>query len=240
MRLFGLGALAAITMLVTPASAADIARPVYKSAPVVMMQAYNWSGFYIGVHGGYGWGDGNTNLFGVSDSSDISGWFGGGQIGWNWQAAGSPWVLGIEADLSGGDIGDSSNVLGVTIESKLDLFGTVRGRLGYAWDRVMVYGTGGYAWGKNEISFSALGVTLADDRDHSGWVVGGGVEWALIDNWTAKIEYQYLMLDSETYFPSILGGFDADADIHTVRVGLNYRWGGGKGPVGKGPVTARY
>ena len=218
------------------ASAADMARPVYKAAPV-MMQAYNWSGFYAGIHGGYGWGEDSASAFGITSSGDIDGWFGGGQIGWNWQAPGSPWVWGIEADLSGSDIGSSATALGLTADTNLNMFGTVRGRLGYAWDRVLVYGTGGYAWGRNEITFSAPGISVSEERSHSGWVAGAGVEWALADNWTAKIEYQYLMLDSERYFPTVLGGFDADADIHTVRVGLNYRFGGG---YGKGPVTARY
>ena len=201
-----------------------------------MIQAYNWSGFYAGIHGGYGWGEGSGNVLGATGFGDIDGWFGGGQIGINWQAPGSPWVWGIEADLSGSDIGTSAAGFGVTADSTLDMFGTVRGRLGYAaWDRAMIYATGGFAWGRNELSISALGLTATEDRTHTGWVVGGGVEWALLDNWTAKVEYQYLMLDSETYFPAA-GGVNLDADIHTIRVGLNYRFGG----YGKAPVMAKY
>jgi outer membrane immunogenic protein len=237
MRSLGLATLAAITISVLPAAAADMSRPVYKAAPAPMMQAYNWSGFYAGIHGGYAWGDGAATVFGLTDFGDVDGWFGGGQIGWNWQAAGSPWVWGIEADLSGSDIGTSASALGITADSTLNMFGTVRGRLGYAWDRVMLYGTGGFAWGRNELSFSGFGTSVSEERTHTGWVAGGGVEWALLDNWTAKIEYQYLMLDSETYFPAVLGGIDLDADIHTIRVGLNYRFGGG---YGKSPVMAKY
>ena len=237
MRALGLAALAAFIVSTAPALAADMGRPAYKAAPAPMIQAYNWSGFYAGIHGGYGWGNGSETILGITDSGRIDGWFGGGQIGWNWQAAGSPWVWGIEADLSGSDIGSSVSVLGITQDANVNMFGTVRGRLGYAWDRAMVYGTGGFAWGRNELSFSGFGLTLSEDRTHTGWVAGGGIEWALLDNWMAKVEYQYLMLDSESYFTAIPGGIGLDANFHTVRVGLNYRFGGG---YGKAPVMAKY
>ena len=99
----------------------------------------------------------------------------------------------------------------------------------------MVYGTGGLAWGSNEIGFGvavrpwAAGVNASNT--HLGWTVGGGVEWALLDNWTAKVEYLYVKLDNETYFANTAGnglGFNADLDVHTVKVGLNYRFGYGK------------
>ena len=79
---------------------------------------------------------------------------------------------------------------------------------------------------------------INQSNTHVGWTVGGGVEWALIDNWTAKVEYLYVKLDNETYFANTCGnglGFDADLDVHTVKVGLNYRFG-----YGKAPVVAKY
>ncbi len=228
MRALALAAFSALAISAAPVMAADMRAPVYKAPPApVMMQAYNWSGFYAGIHGGYAWGEGSATIVGLTDFGDIDGWFGGGQIGINWQAAGSPWVWGIEADLSGSDIGSSASAFGVTADTTLNMFGTVRGRLGYAWDRMMVYGTGGFAWGRNELSFTAPGFALSEDRTHTGWVAGGGVEWALLDNWAAQVEYQYLMLDRETYFPAVPGGIGLDADVHTIRVGLNYRFGGG-------------
>ena len=167
-----------------------------------------------------------------------------GQIGWNWQAPGSPWVWGVEVDSQWADISESFNWLGGgavgNLETKMNYFGTARGRIGYAWDRVMVYGTGGLAWGKNEVSGSLIGggfnLAGSSSNTHVGWTVGGGFEWALLDNWSAKVEYLYLDLGNEDYFSgTAAGGFDADVTAHTVKVGLNYRFG-----YSKAPVAAKY
>jgi outer membrane immunogenic protein len=246
MRRYTLAALTAAGLafgLVQTASAADIARPVYK-APIVV-PAYNWSGFYIGGNVGYGWGDLNATAFGFGLSDSINGWFGGGQIGYNWQGLGSPWVFGIEVDSQWANIDRNVTTIGAGVVansfSTLNYFGTARGRVGYAWDRVMVYGTGGLAWGTNEVGLNvAVGpfaAGVSQSNTHIGWTVGGGVEWALVDNWTAKVEYLYVKLNNENYFQNGLGGlgFDADVDVHTVKVGLNYRFG-----YGKAPVVAKY
>jgi outer membrane immunogenic protein len=243
MRRYTLAVLAAAGLalgVVQTASAADIARPVYKAPPPVMV-GYNWTGFYAGIHGGYGWGD-------IGGTTGQDGWFGGGQIGWNWQGAGSPWVFGVEVDSAWANLKDdvtaAGTVFGVPVVanafSELNYFGTARMRLGYAFDRAMIYATGGLAWGRNEIGWSAVtpavvvGQTISNT--HVGYAVGGGMEWALMDNWTAKVEYLYLDLGSKTYdFGPAIGIFDADVSAHTVKVGLNYRFG-----YGKGPVTARY
>ncbi len=225
------------------AQAADIARPVYKAAPVVM--AYNWSGFYIGGNIGYGWGEVESNNiagFGVTAKPD--GFFGGGQIGWNWQAPGSPWVWGVEVDSQWANIEEDVTAVGGGVVAnaftELNYFGTARLRLGYAWDRAMLYATGGLAWGHNEIGASvAAGPFLAgasSANTHVGWTVGGGLEWALLDNWSTKVEYLYLNLGNENYFGGPAGpGFDADVTAHTVKVGLNYRFG-----YSKAPVVAKY
>jgi outer membrane immunogenic protein len=99
MRNFTISAVAAAGLALSAfsAQAADIPRPVYKAAPVVM--AYNWSGFYIGGNVGYGWGKGDFDNLGTAASTwNQDGVFAGGQIGWNWQGAGSPWVWGVEVD----------------------------------------------------------------------------------------------------------------------------------------------
>lgn len=218
---------------VTSASfAADLPpAPVYRAPPVVA--AYNWSGFYLGGHGGWGTGDASASSAGFSRSPSIDGWFGGGQAGYNWQGAGSPWVFGIEADISGGDIGGSQAFLGTTVSTSLDLFGTVRGRIGYAFDGVMVYGTGGWAWGKNKVTLTAPGIlTASDTASLSGWTVGGGIEWAVFDSWTAKVEYLYLSYsNSDALSNWVVGGLQTDLDTHTIRFGLNYRFNGGVAPV---------
>lgn len=249
MRSFTYAAVAAAAIAlgaVQSASAADIARPVYKAAPV--MAAYNWSGFYVGGNIGYGWGDLETNnVFGWAASAKPDGFFGGGQIGFNWQAPGSPWVWGVEVDSQWANIEENTTWVtpaGAAIANafaQIDYFGTARLRLGYAYDRVLFYGTGGIAWANTEIG-GAINVPgfawggASSSNSHVGWTIGAGVEWALLDNWSAKLEYLYLDLGNQDYFggPNN-GGFDADVSIHTVKVGLNYRFG-----YGKGPVVARY
>jgi outer membrane immunogenic protein len=219
--------------LTSAALAADMpAAPVYR-APVVVA-AYNWSGFYLGGHGGWGTGDASATSLGFSRSPGIDGWFGGGQVGYNWQGAGSPWVFGIEADISGGDINGSQPFLGTTVTSSLNTFGTVRGRVGYAFDGVMIYGTGGWAWGKNKVTLTTpvLSAAVSDTASLSGWTIGGGIEWALVDSWTAKVEYLYLSYsNSDALSNWVVGGLQTDVNAHTIRFGLNYRFGGGVAPV---------
>jgi outer membrane immunogenic protein len=210
------------------AAAADLpmraaAQPVYM--PVA---AFNWTGFYAGIHGGYG--TGKAKAFG--DSMDIDGWYGGGQIGYNWQAAGSPWVLGLEVDSSFGGIDGSlsDTIGGVTgkVTSEINYLGTARVRAGYAVNNVLFYATGGLAWANNEIKASAsipgLTASTSDEQFHVGYAVGGGLEWAFAPQWSAKVEYVYLGLGGQTYFGDVGGGFNADLDAHTVKVGLNYRF----------------
>lgn len=245
-RLFGISlSILGIVFLTSAANAADL-RPAYKAPPAPVTPAFNWSGFYAGIHGGWAWGDADLTAGGVSRTADIDGGFFGGQIGWNWQAAGSPWVWGVEIDSAWADISDSASATigGVTFtgSSELDYFGTARLRVGYAWDRVLWYVTGGVAWAHNEISFgvSTPGILagISSDNTHVGWTIGGGVEWAFADPWSVKLEYLFLDFGSESYFGGVTtGGFDADAQIHTIKLGLNYRWGAA---YGKSPVVARY
>lgn len=247
MRNFTIAAVAAAGLAlgaVSSASAADIARPVYKAPPVVM--AYNWSGFYVGGNIGWGWGEiDSNNLLGWAVTAKPDGFFGGGQIGWNWQAPGSPWVWGVEVDSQWSGMKDSALFIGggggvATADAKMDYFGTARLRLGYAWDRAMFYGTGGIAWGNSEVggSVNVGGFNWAgsSSNNHVGWTAGAGFEWALLDNWSAKVEYLYLDLGNQDYFGGpAAGGFDADVTAHTVKVGLNYRFG-----YSKAPVIAKY
>lgn len=245
-RLFGISlSLLGIVFFTHTASAADL-RPAYKAPPAPVMAAFNWSGFYWGLNGGWATGDAGLSNAGGSVSVDIDGGFFGGQIGWNWQAPGSPWVWGVEVDSAWADIGDSaSTTIGgatFTASSDLDYFGTARLRVGYAWDRVLWYVTGGLAWASNEISFGVTapaGIAgISSSNTHVGWTVGGGVEWAFADPWSVKLEYLFMDFGNEGYFGGVgAGGFDADAQIHTFKIGVNYRWGAGG--YGKSPVVAR-
>jgi outer membrane immunogenic protein len=205
----------------TAASAADMqARPYTKAPPAVMSPAYNWSGFYIGAMGGFGWG---------SDDNEGSGGFGGGTIGYNWQFPGSQFVFGVEVDAAGASIKDSftedqGGIL-VTFDSKINSFGSVTGRAGFAMDAALIYAKGGYAWANHKASISALGTTLSSDsQTHSGYTIGGGLEYLFTPSWSAKAEYMYTSLGGETYN---LGGFPLDSgnlDFHTIKVGVNYHF----------------
>jgi outer membrane immunogenic protein len=204
----------------TAASAADMqARPYTKAPPATVVAAYNWSGFYIGAMGGYGWG---TNAG--------SGGFGGGTVGYNWQLPGSQFVFGVEVDAAGASIKDSvTGDFGVgvplTLDSKINSFGSVTGRAGFAMDAALLYAKGGYAWANNKTTVSALGMTLdSDSHTHSGYTLGGGIEYMFAPNWSAKGEYMFTSLGGETY--NLLGGQldSGNIDFHSIKVGVNYHF----------------
>jgi outer membrane immunogenic protein len=228
----------------------------YKDVPVA-----SWTGFYIGANAGYGWNSGSTTLKftgvdGPGDAPDVNGkrslnpegGFGGGQIGYNWQGAvfGPRVVFGVEADIQGAGLtGKASQTLtnnvGVlfagSAQSDLEWFGTVRGRLGYSFDRALVYFTGGFAFGgvKDTLTLRArdsddVVTSVSKDKTQTGYVLGGGLEYAINPAWSLKGEYQYLNLgtDKLSGVADADGGEDrnkgslSDHSYHTVRVGLNY------------------
>ncbi len=216
------------------AAAADLA-PYTKAPPVVVNPGVNWSGFYIGAMGGYGWSDRlRVSVLGVgasANSSDINGGFGGGTIGYNWQV--NQWVFGLEADAAGADISDSETAFGITVSDKIDAFGSVTGRIGYAAGAALFYAKGGYAWADNKLSASALGLGFSESRIHSGWTIGGGFEYMFAQNWSGKVEYMYADYDNETYLASFVpGGIGFGGAFHTVKAGINYHFGA--------PAVARY
>jgi outer membrane immunogenic protein len=207
------------------ASAADMpgAAP-YQKAPIVS-PAYNWSGFYIGAMGGYGWSD-RVAVNGVAlTDADIKGGFGGGTVGFNYQFPGSMFVFGVEADAAWSNIERSETILGITAQERFNSFGSVTGRVGVAIDSVLLYGKGGYAWANNEIGASVLGLKASESHFHNGWTAGGGVEWAFSGPWSAKAEYMFARYSEEKYLAA-LGGVGLGADVHTVKAGVNYRFGG--------------
>ncbi|MBJ7533155.1 porin family protein [Rhodomicrobium vannielii ATCC 17100] len=202
----------ASVVAIASANSADLYRGQaggYKDGPIVAPVA-TWTGFYAGINGGYGWSDIDSDFA----TDDFNGGFGGGQIGYNWQGAfgTSPLVIGIEADIQGSGIG-IDNVLVAGDEFSLNYFGTVRGRLGYAFGNTLAYATGGFAYGEFEYSVPGLG---SASETETGYVVGGGLEHKFTQNISGKLEYQYLNLGEEN---------DLDLGINTVRVGLNYHFG---------------
>jgi outer membrane immunogenic protein len=265
-----------------PAFAADLspaykAMPVKAVAPVS-----NWTGFYVGGNVGYGWDSGSTSISALSTdpvlapvlaailaagsypaalSTSAKGVIGGGQIGYNWQLP-SQWLIGLEADLQGSGIkGTTSQTLtpalfsvtstGVT--KSIDWFGTVRGRVGFlATPQLLLYGTGGLAYGQTKSSFTTTDLTNgcvanvslcangSSSSVRAGWTAGAGAEAMLGSNWSAKLEYLYVDLGRNSLsvpastVPAIV--FNTSAQFHeqTVRAGLNYHFNW------TGPVVAKY
>ena len=225
-----LGAAIACASVTDPAAAADMPPYQYPLAPPPSF--YNWTGFYVGGQGGYGYGSIDVNPHG----SNIHGWFGGGQIGFNWQAERSPWVLGVELDAAFGSINRAIGAINgypfASAYNKVDSFGTARVRVGYAIDRAMIYGTGGVAWAHNDLSLYAdpdfLTLITSSANTHVGYSVGVGFEWALSRRWTMKLEYLYNGLGSANYLSAAVpGGVNADLSFGTGRLGFNYifDWG---------------
>jgi outer membrane immunogenic protein len=190
--------------------------------------AFSWTGFYAGVNVGYSAaGDDvvgihflKSNYLGDAGKLKNSGYLAGGQIGYNYQI--NNFVLGIEADFQGSNIGDELD----PYRSKINWFGTVRPRVGYAFDRTMIYGTGGLAYGnvKYTVPFDFGGLLTTSSTDtRSGWVIGGGVEHAFTDHLSAKLEYQYINLGTH-WVGNDFFSTQATSDFHSARIGLNYKF----------------
>jgi outer membrane immunogenic protein len=202
--------------LITMSFAADfgtprgvVGQPVY-AAPLPL-----WSGFYLGLHGGYGGAR--------ASGTNLDGFLGGIQAGYNAQLA-QNLILGVEADVSGADISrtGSAALFGAAVSGASHTYalGTIRARAGVAFSRFMIYGTGGFAWSVNEISGTIGGVRMSDDRMHTGYTFGGGVEWMIAPAWTARAEYLYAHFGSRNYLGGAVATGGVDANV--VRIGVNY------------------
>jgi outer membrane immunogenic protein len=278
MKKIALAIVAASIMSVSAASGADLARRTYtKPPPPVVAPVYNWTGIYIGGNVGGGWsedsgatlcseggvvnGPGCQNVPGGTING--SGVIGGVQAGYNWQV-GPSWLIGIEADIQGADIKGSTTVNGpfpffgggfglaatrYTASERIDWFGTVRGRAGMTAGPVLLYVTGGLAYGHARLNTDLVDpfpftFPASASVTKAGWTAGGGVEWGFAGNWSVKVEGLYYDLGTTTVRagPTVGAGDPAVAvftrgkefDLHGVigRVGLNYRFGG--------PVIAKY
>ncbi len=222
--------------IAAPASAADLsARYPVKAAVVPVVPVFSWTGFYIGGNAGFG-GDKYEYTFASvpnpgnngSQSTNSSGFFAGGQVGYNYQFNNNI-VLGVETDIqwSGIEGNNTSTTLGgaTSLKSSLDYFGTVRARAGYAFDRFLPYVTGGFAYGDSKSSITNGFSTAEGSGVKTGWTVGGGVEYAFANNWTFKTEYLYVDLDSSEYGSALTGtAVNVDNKFHTVKAGINYKF----------------
>jgi outer membrane immunogenic protein len=238
--------------LAAPAFATDLPR---KSVPQTFAQPlpiFTWTGFYLGINGGYSFGNGTSAITGspglvgtgfapggklktVGDGFMI-----GGTAGYNYQIG--QFVVGLEGDLAYVDLGKSVvSVIGplsTTLSQDMTYFGTVRGRLGYAFDRLLVYGTGGLAFGdqKSTATISGLGSLWTGQKNDTrfGYTIGAGAEYAITNNWSAKIEYLYYDLGKNNVIAPLVAGPGAGAGVFgtssneargsLVRAGVNYRF----------------
>jgi outer membrane immunogenic protein len=215
-------ALAAVTTM-TAANAADLGRRHAMPTKAPMYAApYNWTGFYAGINGGGGWGTSTWSAATGSNSFDTSGGVVGGTLGYNWQM--NQVVFGLEGDLDWSNIRGTTSAVPCTTscETRNNWLGTVRGRVGYAFDRFLPYLTGGLAVGDIKADPAGFG---GESETKAGWTLGGGLEVAIAGPWTAKIEYLYADL-GKTTCPAGSCALSADVDFHTslVRGGINYRF----------------
>jgi outer membrane immunogenic protein len=218
------GACVLAAAMASPSFAADMPGGRFKE-PIFTAPAFGWSGLYIGINGGYGWARSNWNSALTSGSTDPTGGQLGGTVGYNVQAG--TFVFGLEGDfggswMKGSDTSGTGVCAIVACDTTTTWLATARGRLGFAFDRALIYGTGGAAVG--DIKMSA-NTGLSETEERVGWTAGGGLEYALPGPWSAKVEYLYV--DLGTANCSVLScGIDTDVTFkaNIVRIGVNYRF----------------
>jgi outer membrane immunogenic protein len=232
--------------------AADLPR----KAPVAVAAAapFSWTGFYVGGHFGAAWGTVEAEVplhsFVLPVSSHtVNGFLGGAQVGVNWQV--NSWlVLGAEGTFSWADIeGSSPCLVVVKCATQINWIASAAGRVGYTYDRTMLFAKAGVAWADTDYSATVGPFSVAASDTRTGLLIGAGVEHAFLSNWSAKIEYNYIDFDTESlgFTAGGSGGCDNEcfgrksisADIaqklHLIKFGLNYRFG-----AGPSIISARY
>lgn len=231
----GIALSAGTAVCVYSAVAADLPPAPTPVAPVAYAPAaiYSWTGFYIGGNAGAGlssssWSDpfsGANNTF----RSGV-GFLGGGQIGANYQL--NVLVLGVEGDVNWTGLkGSGADSIGDTLNTNTNWTSSVTGRVGAAFDRLLVYGKGGLALAGDRSSLTDLGGNSASTSFmRTGWTVGAGLEYGISKNWSAKIEYDYLSFGSQTLnFSTPLQpaySTNASLNVQEIKAGVNFRFGG--------------
>jgi outer membrane immunogenic protein len=238
------------------ASAADLPRKAPAYAPPPPPALHNWTGFYIGGHLGAARSKLKTGAL-VSEAGEPdeittdnnNGYIAGGQLGFNWQF-GQWLVLGLEGDL--GYLGLENRApfpVGGTPEdefrTKFGLYGTATGRLGLSFDRLLVYGKGGFVFAKVDHSatdFEDPEESVSFDKTRTGWTAGGGLEYAFTPNWSAKIEYLYMDFGDLTR-PNPGDASESilfDNRVQTVKLGINYKFDWGRAGLNPQPLPPRW
>ncbi len=255
MKKFLLGTVGLLALgVAAPATAADMAARPYTKAPPMVAAIYDWTGFYVGINGGWGssrktW-DAYTAggvLIGSEGSHDATGGTVGGQIGYRWQA--SQWVFGLEAqgnwaDFHGRNV--SRIAPGFVNDTRVDAFGLFTGQVGVAFNNALLYVRGGAAVTSDRYRNYVTGTSIlaANTSDDTRWgaVVGVGLEYGFAPNWSLGINYDHMFMQDRTYtftnngVAGVAGTLFANdrirQDVDLVTARINYRWGG--------PVVAKY
>jgi len=235
--LSGGAVLAAVTASsIVAAQAADLrpAPPMPAKAPPIAYapRVFDWSGIYVGGHvgGGFSQSSWSDPITGIGNGTfNNFGFLGGAQVGANMQF--NRLVLGLEGDFSWTSLKASRrDSIGETINTNVPWTSTITGRVGAAFDRLLVYGKGGLALAQDQSSLTDLGGhTATDSFVRKGWTVGAGLEYALDDHWSAKIEYDYLGFGSQALSfatPLEKVGSNASLNVQEVKAGVNFRFHG--------------
>jgi outer membrane immunogenic protein len=231
-------AVLALTCLSTGALAADLeSAPVTKAYAPAVAAVYNWTGFYLGAEVGGGWSRFSavdpTMPAAGSTTANASGVLAGGLAGFNYQIGNV--VLGAEGSYDWSGISISQNGAfggggGFSATVKNDYVATAAARVGYAFDRVLFYGKGGAAWTRDKVDASdGLGGTGTGRFNRVGWLAGAGVEYAFLQNWSVKLEYDYMRFGQLNETPTTTGGLAASSalvklDMQKLLFGVNYRF----------------
>jgi outer membrane immunogenic protein len=227
-------ALAAGLCSLPHAQAADLPHPPPPPAVAPVAYAppvYNWSGFYVGGHVGGGFADSSWSdpFTGGADTFNKGGFLGGGQIGFNAQF--DALVLGLEGDLSWTGLkGSRLDSIGDTLSTNTQWTSTVTGRIGAAFDRLLVYGKGGVAFAHDKDRLTDLALnTSSVNLTRTGWTAGAGLEYALNQNWAVRLEYDYLGFGSKTpnFTTPALGTVASNAklNVQEVKAGIDFKFG---------------
>src|SRR5712675_1187277 len=217
-----------------PAMAADIPVRMPAKAPYIQ-SVFDWTGFYLGGHLGYGRGHASgsmTDAAPIASSNSFGSLFGGVQLGYN-HLLKSGILLGVESDLSFPNFLSADDVVRTNMTArgnlaeKIDYVGRLRGRVGYAFDNWLIYGTGGFAW--SQARFIETSDLTGDEdkalRTRGGWVLGAGAEVAIAPDWSARLEYLYDSFGKAAVtMPSGVRS-ESTFDTHTLRLGLNWHLG---------------
>jgi outer membrane immunogenic protein len=211
------------------ALAADLPPPVMPTPPATYLPIaapFSWTGIYVGVNGGYAFGTSNwtSAAFPPTGNFNPTGGVIGGTLGGNYQMG--SFVIGIEGDGDWTNLNRTTfNACGPGCETKSSWLATVRGRAGWAWDRVLFYGTGGAAFANVQ---AAAGVLPFGSSTQVGWTAGAGIEYAFTPNWTAKVEYLFVDLQNASCGAGncSLGGSATTVSLseNVIRAGVNFKF----------------